>query len=306
MLHILVGISGSGKSWKARRLLTQYGGPTKAAIVGRDKIRELVLGHSEQSIKEHYNSPDFMEIEKEITKYEDSLIRYNLQLGKFVISDNTHLRKKYLDRYAKFGVPVVYDLIECDFDTALERDSRRIRQVGSEVLKKQWESLKRLKEDFDFKPWYPTTFCKAEYDNSKADAIVVDIDGTIALNNGQRSPFDWKMVYKDVPNDAVVKVLKLIEKGRDWKQTKIIVCSGRDACCFNETVAWLDMYGIIYDEIFMRQENDNRADYIVKEEFWREIQKSYNIVAFFDDRNQVVDHARRLGFTVLQVAEGDF
>jgi len=33
---------------------------------------------------------------------------------------------------------------------------------------------------------------------------------------------------------------------------------------------------------------------------------SYYIEAMFDDRNQVVDHARKLGFNVFQVNYGDF
>ena len=39
---------------------------------------------------------------------------------------------------------------------------------------------------------------------------------------------------------------------------------------------------------------------------WKEIIKNYYIVAMIDDRKQVVDHARKLGFTVLQVDEGNF
>jgi hypothetical protein len=56
----------------------------------------------------------------------------------------------------------------------------------------------------------------------------------------------------------------------------------------------------------MRKKGDYRKDSIVKEEIWAEIEKDYNIICMFDDRNQVVDHARSLGHTVLQVAEGDF
>ncbi len=56
----------------------------------------------------------------------------------------------------------------------------------------------------------------------------------------------------------------------------------------------------------MRKTGDNRKDNIIKAELWREIQEKYNILAMFDDRNRVVDMARRLGYKVCQVAEGDF
>jgi len=56
----------------------------------------------------------------------------------------------------------------------------------------------------------------------------------------------------------------------------------------------------------MRKKGDNRKDSIVKEEIWNEIEKEYNIICMFDDRDQVVEHARSLGYTVAQVAEGNF
>jgi hypothetical protein len=69
---------------------------------------------------------------------------------------------------------------------------------------------------------------------------------------------------------------------------------------------WLDVNGINYEWILMREEADKRADYIVKEEMWKKICNDYYIEAMFDDRNQVVNHARKLGFNVFQVNEGDF
>jgi hypothetical protein len=98
----------------------------------------------------------------------------------------------------------------------------------------------------------------------------------------------------------------LICGGRNSSKTKIIICSGRDSCCKQETIDWLDLYNIEYDELYMRAENDNRADYIIKEEFWKIIQDRHNILCLFDDRDSVVHHARKCGFDVYQVNYGDF
>ena len=49
-----------------------------------------------------------------------------------------------------------------------------------------------------------------------------------------------------------------------------------------------------------------RKDYIIKEEMWRDICSRYYISQMFDDRDQVVEHARLLGFNVNQVAAGNF
>jgi len=46
--------------------------------------------------------------------------------------------------------------------------------------------------------------------------------------------------------------------------------------------------------------------FTVKEEMWRKIIETNYIVSMYDDRNQVVNHARSLGFTVCQVADGNF
>jgi hypothetical protein len=47
-------------------------------------------------------------------------------------------------------------------------------------------------------------------------------------------------------------------------------------------------------------------DWVIKETMWSEISKTHRIVALYDDRNSVVEHARRCGLSVFQVAEGDY
>ena len=61
------------------------------------------------------------------------------------------------------------------------------------------------------------------------------------------------------------------------------------------------------DEIHMRRDGDTRADWIVKDNLVREfIENNYYIEFCLDDRNQVVDHHRAMGYKVLQVQPGDF
>lgn len=128
-----------------------------------------------------------------------------------------------------------------------------------------------------------------------------DIDGTLA-DNSHRNPFDWSRVSEDACIEHVVHTLRA-HAGQGYP---IILCSGRDACSRSDTIAWLDAYGIHYDELHMRRNGDTRADWKVKEEFWRDIITRYYIVAMYDDRDCVVEHGRRCGFTVFQVAKGNF
>ena len=58
----------------------------------------------------------------------------------------------------------------------------------------------------------------------------------------------------------------------------------------------------------MRKTGDNRKDSIIKKEIYEKYLKpmNYHVLFILDDRNQVVEMWREMGFTVFQVAEGNF
>ena len=62
----------------------------------------------------------------------------------------------------------------------------------------------------------------------KKKAIIVDIDGTLALMNGKRTPFEWDKVYEDDPNLWVISIVKAYLYGND---VKLILLSGRSDEC---------------------------------------------------------------------------
>jgi hypothetical protein len=134
-------------------------------------------------------------------------------------------------------------------------------------------------------------------------AVLVDIDGTVALMAG-RSPYDWHRVGSDAPNPSVIAAVRAMHAAGH----AIVFCSGRDEVCRAETEAWLELFvGVPYEALFMRPEGDSRKDAVVKREiFDSEIRDRWRIVGVFDDRQQVVRMWRALGLTVFQVAEGDF
>jgi len=139
-------------------------------------------------------------------------------------------------------------------------------------------------------------------DSKNTKAYIFDIDGTLALNN-HRNPYNYSEAINDKVNECVLNCLNKLKENYT-----IIICSGREANkeCYDITKKWLEKYNIFYNYLYMREDGDKRADYIVKEEMWLKICKDFYIEAMFDDRNQVVNHARNLGFNVFQVAEGDF
>ena len=297
---IMIGISGSGKSTKAKEIAKE----TNALIINRDKLREMLFGYDEEKIESYYQRSDLYLKENQITSYQNYLIERALIKGNDVIIDNTNLKlsfiKEFCEKFQEYDFE--FKLIECPLEEAIQRDSQRSRKVGEEIIKKQFNNLNILKKIFDFKK-IEKVKSQIVNDPSKSKAYIFDIDGTLALK-GDRSPYDYSKVMEDKLNLCVAKSLKALKE----QNFAIIICSGREGTqeCADLTIRWLGINGIYCERLLMRKEADKRADYIVKEEMWREICNNYYIEAMFDDRNQVVNHARKLGFNVFQVNEGDF
>ena len=134
-------------------------------------------------------------------------------------------------------------------------------------------------------------------------AVLVDIDGTVALMAG-RSPFDETRVHEDHPN------LPVIEAVRDAHGSgkRVVFLSGRTETCRGTTITWLRTHiQRDFDGPYMRPAGDNRKDAIVKRElFDRYVRENYDVAYVIDDRLQVVRMWRALGLTVLQCAPGEF
>lgn len=137
------------------------------------------------------------------------------------------------------------------------------------------------------------------------EAIIVDIDGTLAHMNGKRGPYEENKVLVDDPD---LEVMLSVHAERNYLGRKVIIMSGRHETCKEDTEAWLKKYSVEYDHIFMRKADDNRSDDIVKYELFMEyVNGKYNVKKIYDDRNQVCFMWRHLlRLKVLQVAEGNF
>lgn len=298
---VMVGISGSGKSTFAKRLYESK--PEEHMIVNRDKIRELLFGYTEETIGSYYSRPDMFKCEGEVTKYEDLLIKQGLQDNKTVIVDATHLKIKYLNRFKSFNVQVDYVPLNVDVKVCKDRDSKRVRQVGANIIDRQYKQFQNLCKQTDFSSYIPKTENDLRFEHSaeKPDCVIFDIDGTLAKMDG-RSPFDWSRVEEDELNQPVYTAY-LAHRALG---NVIVVCTGRDGCCASETKSWLAKKDVDYDEFHIREANDCRKDYVIKEELWSDISSRYNIVCIYDDRDQVVHHARSLGIPSFQVDYGNF
>ena len=299
-LIITVGISGSGKStWSHEKWLRS---PSKYVIVSRDKIRELLFGYTEATILDYYNRKDIFDLEKQVTRYEDTIIGDGLNHGKNVIVDATHLTRKYIERFKFWNVVTEVVVFEIELEEALRRDLLRSKTVGDVIINKQYDRFTNLIIELAKKPidFYPVNIIQ-NWDNEPC--IIFDIDGTLShMDRKTRSPYDWHKVGEDSLDIHVKAIVNAIGDVNG----KIIICTGRDGVCELETREWLKNNDIPYNELYIRARGDQRVDWVVKEEMWRKIAEDNYIVGIFDDRLQVVRRARSLGLKVFNVEYGNF
>jgi len=273
------GLPGSGKSTLAKAWVAKD--PTNRIRVNKDCIRELLHGGK-------YSKGN----EKQVLDTQDFLILDSLKRGKSVAFDNTHLVAKHLDRLKNLllennlsNVKIeIEDLTDVQPEECIKRDLQRPNSVGQDVIwRMYWDHVAEIKT--------------ADFHPDKMNAVMVDMDGTLA-KMVNRSPFDWDKVDQDDVHYHVANLVLMYRK----MGVKIIILTGRDGEAEDKSKAWLAKHNIEWDAFHIRTTKDSRKDFIIKGEiFEKHIEPFYNIVAVLDDRPQVIREWRRRGLPVMNV-----
>lgn len=298
-LVICRGIPASGKTTWALAWIERA--PIQRARVNRDDLRQQLFRlDAGQLTRDQENT---------VTKVQRHNILCLLKAGYDVVSDDTNLRAstvRGLAAVAKVaGARIAFQDFNPDPLLCIERDLKRSsaggRGVGDEVIRSFAERYIRKGRLPDLPLDEPSATATYTPDPKLPHAWLVDLDGTLAKMTG-RSPFQWDRVEEDALNEPIARIVRLL-----WHVDDIVIVSGRDGSCREQTKAWLQENGVLYHSLFMRQAGDGRKDSVVKSElFWRFIAPMWNVQGVFDDRDQVVEMWRELGLTCLQVAPGDF
>lgn len=293
------GLPASGKTTWAKEMVSAAEQPM--VRVNRDDLRLMLDG---QPLHTH-------PAEKRVSVVQQSAVAELLREGVDVIVDDTNLRARYLRTWVELadrcGADLeVRDFTGVDVEECVRRDNERERPVGVDVIRsmhRRYLAGRKLPLDIPVlpaavpgRPYVPNPLLPA--------TVMVDIDGTIAINAGVRDPFDATRYHLDHPNSAVIAAVNSMYLAGHL----VVFCSGRDDTYRDVTQAWLDEHvPIPHSGLFMRAAGDRRRDDVVKLElFDRHIRDRYCVVCVFDDRDRVVKAWRGIGLTVMQVAEGAF
>lgn len=301
------GLPGCGKTfWSLAQVAAAPVGEVVRA--NRDDIRAMLYGPD-------YSTPVHA-AEQHVTAVQRATVERFLADGRTVILDDTNLRLKYLREWANLAAKLgaefeVVDFLDVPVETCVARDANRRSQggrfVGPDVIRGMHDRFLRGKgslpvpvldapEPVGSKPYTGTP--------GAPKAIIVDIDGTVALH-GERNPYDTSRYDEDGPNEPVIEQVRLAADAG----YVVLFTSGRSEEFFEVTAGWIARHVIAGypQELIMRKAGDVRNDAVVKLElFDQHIRDRFDVRWVLDDRNRVVEAWRSIGLSVMQVAPGDF
>lgn len=277
---ILRGLPGSGKSTWAKQQVDAN--PGKYKIISKDNMRAMFDNSKYSKGNENF-----------VLKARDALILLALQEGYHVLVDDTNLHPKHIETIKELvkGLAVVeiQDFTHVSLEECIERDRKRPNYVGEQVIR-------RMHRDF----LQPTPIAPI-YNSALPNALIVDMDGTLALFDRKAVSAYSRDFTKDDLNRAVYTLLH-----RYANDTTIFILSGRQEKDREATTQWLKTNNVPYDYLYMRQTDDKRSDYIVKQELYNKyIKDQCNIIAAIDDRLSVCRLWHELGLPLFRVGDPD-
>lgn len=286
---ITVGVSASGKTTWA---MQQKAEDPKVAVVCRDDIRRQIMENENKEFtwKSWKWNRESLVTEIFWRQVNDAINDHGIT--RLIIAD-TNLgkarRKDLISRLLDMKTSEVkLKFFPVSWEEAVQRDLERQYSVGTSVLARQFEQWYRDCEDI--KKYIPVSYLPP--------AWIFDIDGTLAERHPDRTSYEWDKVGMDLPRNHIIHIAQALHDSG----FKIIVLSGRDKVCEPHTKVWLEEQQIPFIRLVMREKDDCRKDFIVKEElFWKHIAPYWKVAGVFDDRPQVCRMWRKIGLEVVQV-----
>lgn len=285
---ITIGIPCSGKSTWAEDFCAKNG----YLEINRDNIRMSLFD------LERYDDYRFSkEKERQVSELVNATILVSAIAEKNIVISDTNLnkgrREALRQHLEEAGYEVEYKVFEIEFFDALRRnDKRKDKQIPRQAMYRMYRNFMEFQEE-------QGRWAKYVPNHALPSAYVVDIDGTLATNDGTRGWYDWAEVGKDKPIQATIDIVNMLAK-----DNHIILLSGRDEVCFKETSTWLHQHGVSYHGLYMRPKGSMDKDRFVKERlFAKHVASNFNVKGVFDDRTQVCLLWYDLGLPLFKVGD---
>jgi len=295
-IFFLKGLPASGKTtWSTEYVKAN----PSTKRVSKDEIRRMFHGCNDNFANE-----------KTILAIRDYCIETGLADGHDIIVDDTNFKYKHYcaicDIARRVGnVQVIEKYFDVTLKDALSRNAKRLNKVPEHIIKQLYETNVKNKHISTGTVYFghKGQHFFNTYRKDLPSAIIVDIDGTLAINTS-RDYYDLTRVEEDLPNKVVCELIDIYSRDN----YKILLVSGRDESSRQLTLNWLKTNSIKYDLLIMRAIGDNRSDAIVKKELFNfHINNKYNIIFAVDDRKKVCRMWReQLNIPVFQLDDVDF
>lgn len=277
-MYIMRGASGSGKSTLAKKLWMLN---LNSVILSTDELYNSPISGNDNP--QYFWSANTL---REAHAVNMEKARVACERGvETVIIDNTNTTWKEIQPYVETAIKHGYEIEIREPETSWKNDVKLLSKMNTHnvpefVVEKQLGRFESS-ESIEMK----ILMLKGK-EVMKPDCILVDLDGTLALFEGRRNPYDASRCDEiDEVNPAVLSVVEMC----DEKRIAVILMSGRDSKYRPATVRWLQKHSIPYHALYMRAENDRRKDSLVKRDLFNEnIAGKYNVKFVLDDRFQVI------------------
>ena len=263
-------------------------------------------------IREMFNAPGFSKKNEELVlETRDFIVERALFRGWDIIVGDTNFANINWTRMCEIAkrvgnVRVVEKFFDVPLRECLKRNPNRRCPVPEEVIKSMYSKYlknKQVEIRDEYFPKVPKTEWMLKRDENKKDYIVIDMDGTQAINT-TRSYYDNTRGDEDSPFEPIVKLVNKIVK-----EYVTIIVSGKTKYCMEKNKDGLEVYTDVPRdaEVYMREEGDNRKDIVVKREIYEKYLKDrFNVAYILDDRPVVCRMWRDLGIPVLQLDDRNF
>lgn len=296
------GVPASGKSTWAKQWVVAA--PNRVRI-NRDDIREELFG-------KEYHGNQTGKAEIRVTEHEYERIQRALRENKSVVSDNMHMNPRFLKAYHNMAKEAGLKLQHRDFpiskEEAFRRNAARERVVPEHVIEKIYEEHVGPNGEFHYfdGDYTPREFVAPEKPGQMALGFDLDgsLDDTRGITHYVKRPKhrDFDMFHRSsLFTPANPEVLQILRDAQE-RGFAVLITTARSEKYREVSEVWLNKIGVRPDNMFMRENDDNRPDFEVKHDMYNQkIKPHYDLVRMIDDNTQAIDAWKKNGIAVTEV-----